>query len=123
MKRAPGVVDGFQQWHDADRGRHVVDEVPAGVAVGPVQPPSPSAVTQSRKGTGGPLRTELCIGGIPRHPAFHQDHVVATDLVFQAYLMLCMLRDPLLTPELDAGEVGLGEINSHPARLVVDIVR
>jgi hypothetical protein len=37
--------------------------------------------------------------------------------------MLCMLRDPLLTPELDAGEVGLGEINGHPARLVVDIVR
>jgi hypothetical protein len=35
--------------------------------------------------------------------------------------MLRMLRDPLLTPALDAGEVGLGEINGHPARLLVDI--
>jgi hypothetical protein len=82
MERAPGVVDGFQQWHDAGRGRHVVDEVPAGVAVGPVQPPSRGAVTQSREGTGGPLRAERCVGGVPGHPAFHQDHVVAADLVF-----------------------------------------
>ena len=108
MECAPGVVDSFQQWHDAGRGRQVVDEVPAGVAVGPVQPPSRSAVTQSRKGTGSPVRTELCVRGVPGHPAFHQDHVGATDLVLQAYLMLCMLRDPLLTPALDAGEIGLG---------------
>jgi hypothetical protein len=37
VERAPEVVDGFQQWHDANRGWHVVDEVPAGVAIGPVQ--------------------------------------------------------------------------------------
>jgi hypothetical protein len=92
-----------------------------GVAVGPVQPPSPSAVTQSREETGGPLRAELCVGGIPGHPAFHQDHVLATDLVLQAYLMLCTLRDPLLTPAMDAGEVDIGKINGHPARLSVDI--
>jgi hypothetical protein len=35
--------------------------------------------------------------------------------------VLCMLRDPLLTPALDAGEIGLGKINGHPARLSVDI--
>ena len=50
VERAPEVVDGFQQWHDANRGWHVVDEVPAGVAIGPVQPPSRSAVTQPRVG-------------------------------------------------------------------------
>lgn len=121
VERAPGVVDGFQQWHDAGRDRHVVDEMPAGVAVGPVQPPSRNAVTQSREGTGGPVRAELGVGGVPGHPAFHQDHVVATDLVLHAYLMLCMLRDLLLTPALDAGEVGLGKINSHLGRLSVDI--
>jgi hypothetical protein len=38
VERAPGIVDGFQQGHDAARGWHVVDKVPAGVAVGPVQP-------------------------------------------------------------------------------------
>jgi len=81
VERAPGAVDGFQQWHDAGRGRHVIDEVPAGVAVGPVQPPSRDAVTQSRERTGGPSRAELCIGGIPGRPAFHQDHVAAADLV------------------------------------------
>jgi hypothetical protein len=81
VKRAPGVVDGFQQWDDADRGWHVVDEVPAGVAVGPVQPPSRSAVMQSREGAGGPLRAELGVRGVPGHPAFYQDHVVAADLV------------------------------------------
>lgn len=81
VERAPGVVDGFQQWHDAGRGWHVVDEVPAGVAVGPVQPPSRSAVTQSREGAGGPLRAELCVRGVPGHPAFHQNHVVAAGLV------------------------------------------
>ena len=67
------------------------------------------------------MRAELCVGGVPWHPAFHQDHVVATDLVLQAYLMLCMLRDPLPTPAMDAGQVGIGEINGHPARLSVDI--
>jgi len=81
VKRAPRVVDGFQQRDDASRGRHVVDEVPASVAVGPVQPPSRSTVTQSREGTSGPFRTERCVGGIPGYPAFHQDHVVAADLV------------------------------------------
>ena len=88
---------------------------------GPVQPPSPSAVTQLREGTCGPLRAERCVGGVPGHPAFHQDHVVATDLVLQAYLMLCMLRDPLPTPAMDAGEVDIREINGHPARLSVNI--
>jgi len=81
VERAPGVVDGFEQGRDADRGWHVVDEVPAGGAVGPVQPPSRSAVTQSREGAGGPLRAELGVRGVPGHPAFHQDHVVAADLV------------------------------------------
>ena len=35
--------------------------------------------------------------------------------------MLCILGDPLLAPALDAGEVGLGEIDGHPGRLSVDI--
>jgi SAM-dependent methyltransferase len=35
--------------------------------------------------------------------------------------MLCILGDPLLAPALDAGEVGLGEIDGHPGRLPVDI--
>jgi len=46
---------------------------------------------------------------------------LATDLALQAYLMLCTLRDPLLTPAMDAGEVDIGKINGHPARLSVDI--
>ena len=69
------------------------------------------------------MRAELCVRGIPGHPAFDQDHVVATDLVLQAYLMLCMLRDPLLTPAMDAAEVDMGEINGHPARLSATPVR
>ena len=64
---------------------------------------------------------ERCVGSIPGHSAFHQDHVVAPDLVFEAYLVLCTVGDPLLTPALDAGEVGLGEIEGHPGRLSVDI--
>jgi hypothetical protein len=35
--------------------------------------------------------------------------------------MLGMLGDPLLTPALDASEVGLGEIDGHAGRLSVDI--
>ena len=35
--------------------------------------------------------------------------------------MLCTLGDPLLAPALDAGEVGLREIDGHPGRLSVDI--
>jgi hypothetical protein len=35
--------------------------------------------------------------------------------------MLGMLGDPLLTPALDASEVGLGEVDSHAGRLSVDI--
>jgi hypothetical protein len=123
VERAPGVVDGVQQWHDVGRGRHIIDEVPARVAVGPVQPPSPSAVTQSREGTGSPLRAERCVGGIPGHPTFHQDHVVATNLMLQAYLMLCTLRDPLLTPALNAREVGRGEINGPRAGYRSTLVR
>jgi hypothetical protein len=82
VKRAPRVVDGFQQGYDASCGRHVVDEVPAGVAVGPIQPPSRRAVAQSREGTRGPLRAERCVRAVPRHSAFHKDHVVAADLMF-----------------------------------------
>jgi hypothetical protein len=67
------------------------------------------------------LRTELYVGGIPEHPVFRQDPVVATDLVLQAYLMLCTLGDPLLAPALDAGEGGLGEIDGHPGRLSAGI--
>lgn len=121
MERAPGVVDGFQQRHHAGRGRHVVDEVPAGVAVRPIQPPSHSTVTQSREGTCTPLRAERCVGGVPGHPAFHHDHVVTADFVLQAYLVQCMIGDLLHAPALDADEVGFGEINGHPGRLSVDI--
>jgi hypothetical protein len=35
--------------------------------------------------------------------------------------MLCTLGDALLTPALDAGEIGLGEIEGHPGRLSIDI--
>jgi len=95
MQRVRGVVDGFQQGYDAGCGRHVVDEVPVCVAVGPTSSLSRSAVAQSREGTGGPLWAKRCVGGIPGHSAFHQDHVVAADLVFEAYLVLCTLGDPL----------------------------
>jgi hypothetical protein len=50
VERALRVVDGFQHGSEARRGRHVSDEVPASVAVGPVQPPSHSAMPQSREG-------------------------------------------------------------------------
>lgn len=67
------------------------------------------------------MRAEWCVGGIPRHSAFHQDHVVTADVVFEAYLMLGTLGDALLTPALDAGEIGLGEIKSHPGSLSIGI--
>ena len=108
VERALRVIDGVQQGSDASRDRHVGDEVPAGVAVGPVQPPPHSTVTQSRQRTGSPLRAKRCVGGIARYPAFHQDHVAAADVVFEAYLMLSTLGDALLTPALDAGKIGLG---------------
>ena len=54
------------------------------------------------------MRAKRCVGGIPRYPAFHQDHVAAADVVFEAYLMLSTLGDALLTPALDAGKIGLG---------------
>jgi hypothetical protein len=38
------VVDDLQQGCDVRRGGYVVDQVPAGVAVGPVQLPSVGAV-------------------------------------------------------------------------------
>ena len=121
MERALRVVDGFQQGSAARRGRHVSDEVPASVVIGPVQPPFHSAMPQSREGTGSPFRAERCVGGIPRHSAFHQGHVVTADLVFEAYLMLGTLGDPLLTPALDASEIGLRKIKSHPGSLSIDI--
>jgi hypothetical protein len=46
---------------------------------------------------------------------------VTADVVFEAYLMLGTLGDALLTPALDAGEIGLGEIKSHPGSLSIGI--
>jgi hypothetical protein len=35
--------------------------------------------------------------------------------------MLCTHGDPLLTPALNAGKIGLGEIKGHPGRLSINI--
>jgi len=38
---------------------------------------------------------------------------MTADLVFEPYLVLCMLGDPLLTPALDQDEIGCGEIEGY----------
>lgn len=45
-RKRGGFVDGGEQWPWAGLGRDVAEEVPAGVSVGPVQPPPTVIVAQ-----------------------------------------------------------------------------
>jgi hypothetical protein len=98
------VVDDLQRGCEVCGGGHVVDRVPAAIAVGPVQPPSVEAVASLSEGSRGPLRAVVWVPGCP---ALRDSHGVVVGLVFQAGLMLGVGGDPLPAPALEVGEVGV----------------
>ena len=59
------VVDDLQRGCEVCGGGHVVDQVPAAIAVGLVQPPSVEAVASLSEGSRGPLRAVVGVPGCP----------------------------------------------------------
>jgi hypothetical protein len=93
-ERAVGFVDDVQQGSRRCLGGYVLEQVPAGVAVGPVQPPTGPVVSQLRDRPSGPLGPKVFAPGCPD---LVDRHVRSAHGVLDTDLMTSVLGDALFT--------------------------
>jgi DNA (cytosine-5)-methyltransferase 1 len=103
-ERSAGFVDDVEQWCGRGLGWDVLEQVPAGVAVGPVEPPAGAVVSQLGYGSAGPLGSEVLA---PGGASLEDRHVRAAHGVLDADLVAGVLGDVLGAPAGDLAQVGV----------------